>query len=210
MKKVFHLFLLLISASVFSQEIKYKPVKLKGYILMYSYDSSIMSNCGIDLDSIKRIYGYGCKCGDGNIYKNIGPMLFIPEESVKKDSLDYFPYRCSVQDEEHYIFMTTNKNALLEISEGDSAILNDTTLVNAIASNIKTAISIQNRLVQLDIDYGKFQTKWILIKARFKVLAYSEKIEYKNRDIISFRKNPYLLIYDPWNEFTVIKVLDIF
>jgi hypothetical protein len=199
MKKNFLLILTLIHCSIIFAQKKNAVQELEGYLIVPSNDSVIMKGCSLNMKSTASY----CKiCGDWNIYKNIGSiMFFVSPNYLDTNMINNFDYETELQGVEQFIYLSTNPAIV-----GNTQLIKKYNAAPGFMENQKTADSIQSQIEKLKLDYTKGYMYKILLKVKIKVIALPDRIkDPRVSDPMGIKQ--YAIIYDKQNTIELVKLL---
>lgn len=203
-------FLLLTTIAFLSNQgisqIKHEPYTLSGYFIVTSFDTSMRSGCDLNIATTSSIYGDSMICGDGNFYKNVSTIDYLNPEDVDIDQIDDLMYYAKLQNKQCVTYLSINPLILLEVSNADSSILNDSTIVECIKNNQHTAELFQEQIELLDLNFKKSNMYAILMKGSFRVLDLN-----KRKKVEGFKAphglDQHLILHDKANKLKAVKII---
>ncbi|WP_338759651.1 hypothetical protein WAF17_12075 [Bernardetia sp. ABR2-2B] len=182
-------------------------ITLKGYFIVSSFDTTFKSGCDLNIKNTTSITGDSMICGDGNFYKNISVIKYVKPKNLDLKQIDKFSYQIKLQKNEHYIYLSIDPFILSEADKGDSSIIKNVDLLNAVKQNQITADQIQKEIERLKIDFKKKKHCDILMEISVKVLVLP-----KRKKPITFNDpcglDQYLILFDKKNKIKALKVID--
>ena len=199
MKKILLLFLL----PVFSFTAKEKKtMRLTGYFIVQCFKPASKCPCGLDIastelisaDSIKNAT---CLC-DGNYYRNFGLVKYVNPKDLDLGRIDDFDYQVKLQDKEHLVFLSTNKNILRDAFSKDSTLIKDNALVKQVESDTVTAEMIAKLIDGAQLVFKRKIAYDVLLKGEMTVVRMKDCGKHDAQ---------YLFLNDPQNGLEFIKVI---